>query len=441
MADDNEVQIRFTASTDPAEEGIANVRKALNGLTQSISEVSGAAAGLRNAFTAALPTDKLADASKAMSGVGEQTARTAGRIKEMGNAIRTANADFNSIRQHLATELKLHEITYDQETTELLAALDARLSAQTRALTAEYNAEVAAHAGKLDAQKAAYQKYMEGLAKVDAAWAGQHQKIVDSALIHDEQEWQAALSPIMSAWNSQLRGLLGGTESWSKAMKKIVGDLVIQIIEYFERLAVQKAALGLADMFMGTALGGGPQSFIQSLLGGGGAGAGASSAAALTTAGTTLNTAGASLNAAAAALSGAAGGLTAAAGADASATTAAAGADASAGAAAGGGGIFSLLGSIASIFGFASGTDNILSGGLAILHPNETVIPAARGSGPFTGSGFGGNTTHISPSINITAMDSRSVSRFFNDNAHHMVRALQRGLKNGAHLPLRSSMR
>jgi hypothetical protein len=78
---------------------------------------------------------------------------------------------------------------------------------------------------------------------------------------------------------------------------------------------------------------------------------------------------------------------------------------------------------------------------LAILHPDETVIPAARGSGPFTGAGLGGNTTHINPSINITAMDSRSVARFFNDNAHHMVRALQRGLKSGAHLPLRTAMR
>lgn len=526
MADDNEVQIRFTASTDPAEEGIANVHKALNGLTQSMNDVSGAATGLRNAFTAALPTDKLSDASKAMSGVGEQTARTAGHIKEMGNAIRTANADFNSIRQHLATELKLHEITYDQETTELLAALDARLSAQTRALTAQYNAEVAAHAGKLDAQKAAYQKYMEGLAKVDAAWAGQHQKIVDSALIHDEQEWQAALSPIMSAWNSQLRGLLGGTESWSKAMKKIVGDLVIQIIEYFERLAVQKASLGLADMFKGTALGGGPQSFIQSLLSGGGSRGQAAAQAdpALTAsmnalnvslgsqaAATGANTAATVTDTAAATAGTTATGAhtaatvtgTAAATVGATATTANTG-----GLLANTGGLLAHLGAVAantlaiipntlatilntaaeglqSLFPLAQGawevpatmpalvhkgemivpaegghaaamrtllgglstpkfdlgTDMVLQGGLAIVHPGESVVPAARGSGPFTGSGFGGNTTHINPSINITAMDSRSVSRFFNDNAHHMVRALQRGLKNGAHLPLRSSMR
>ncbi len=509
MADDNEVQIRFTASTDAAEEGIANVHKALNGLSQSMSDVSGAAAGLRGAFTAALPTDKLADAPKALAGVGDQTARTAGQIKEMGNAIRLANAGFNSTRQQLATELKLHEITYDQETTQLLAALDKRLSAQTEALTKEYNAEVSSQAGKLDAQAAAYQKYIAGLAKIDATWAGEHQKIIDNALIHDQQEWQSAMSPVLSAWNSQLRGLLGGTESWSKAMKKIVGDLVIQIIEYFERLAVQKAALGLAR-----SVGGGPQSMIQSLLGGGG------QAAAQTASTTAMTTLTASVNALNVTLGGhavATSANTAATATDTAATTAGATAS-TAGAtattagtvasAANTAGLLAHLGTLAantlaiipntaatilntaaegfkSLIPFAQGawevpatmpalvhkgemivpaegghaaalrgllggfsapkfdlgTDMILRGGLAIVHPGESILPAARGSGPFTGAGLSGNTTHINPSINITAMDSRSVARFFNDNAHHMVRALQRGLKGGAHLPLRPAMR
>jgi hypothetical protein len=511
MADDSEVQIRFTASTDAVEEGIANVHKALSGLAQSMSDVSGAAAGLRGAFTAALPTDKLADASKALSGVGDQTARTTGQIKEMGNAIRLANAGFNSTRQQLATELKLHEITYDQETTQLLAALDKRLSAQTEALTKEYNAEVSSQAGKLDAQAAAYQKYIAGLAKIDATWAGEHQKVIDNALIHDQQAWQSALSPVLNAWNSQLRGLLGGTESWSKAMKKIVGDLVIQIIEYFERLAVQKAALGLADMFKGTALGGGPQSFVQSLFGAGTAGAGNGAAQGANTAALTANTA--SVNAHAVA----SGANTAATSADTTATTAGATATTAGATATTTGtvattantaGLLSHLGALAAntlaivpntlatilntaaediksliplaqgawevpatmpalvhagemivpaegghaealralLGGFSApkfdlGTDMVLRGGLAIVHPGESILPAARGSGPFTGAGMAANTTHINPSINITAMDSRSVARFFNDNAHHMVRALQRGLKSGAHLPLRSAMR
>jgi hypothetical protein len=34
----------------------------------------------------------------------------------------------------------------------------------------------------------------------------------------------SALTPIESAWNSQLRVLLGGTETWATAMKKIAAD-------------------------------------------------------------------------------------------------------------------------------------------------------------------------------------------------------------------------
>jgi hypothetical protein len=521
MADDNEVQIRFTASTDPAEEGIANVHKALDGLKQSMNDVSGAATGLRNAFTAALPTDKLADAGKAMAGVGDATANAASQLKAMGNAIKAADAAFNSTRQHLAAELKLHEITVDQETAQLVAAIQKRDTAEQ----ASYASEIASLQASGKNWEAMEQKKV---AAHDKAMM-QISLATDTALKKDAAGWQSTMSPVLSAWNSQLRGLLGGTESWSKAMKKIVGDLVIQIIEYFERLAVQKAALGFADKFKGTALAGGPQSFIQSLFGGGGRGDGGGQAAAqvdpalaasmnalnvtvggqaaatgantaATLTGTAAATAGATATGAntAATVTG-----TVAASAGATVTTANTG-----GLLANTGGLLAHLGAVAantvaiipntlatilntaaeglqSLFPYAQGawevpatmpalvhkgemivpaegghaaamrtllgglstpkfdlgTDMVLRGGLAVVHPGESVVPAARGSGPFTGGGFGGNTTHINPSINITAMDSRSVSRFFNDNAHHMVRALQRGLKGGAHLPLRSSMR
>ena len=75
-----------------------------------------------------------------------------------------------------------------------------------------------------------------------------------------------------------------------------------------------------------------------------------------------------------------------------------------------------------------------------MVHQGE-VIPAAKVSTPYRGDGMAGNSTLFAPSINITAMDSRSIRRFFDDNAHHMIRALYRGLKGGAHLPLRTQPR
>ena len=136
-------------------------------------------------------------------------------------------------------------------------------------------------------------------------------------------------------------------------MKKIAADLVIQMIEFFERLAVEKAALGLGNLF-----GQGPGGLLSSLgsaLTGGGA---AAAAAAATTANTTAL---ATLTAAITALTGA--------------TTAQA-ATSGAGAAAGAGGLFSGLGDLVHLFGFAEGTPYVQGTGLALLHAGEMVTPA-----------------------------------------------------------------
>jgi hypothetical protein len=86
---------------------------------------------------------------------------------------------------------------------------------------------------------------------------------------------------------------------------------------------------------------------------------------------------------------------------------------------------------------FDVGTDYVVRGGLALIHPGETIIPAARGSGPFTG-GTMNPQIHAPVSINISALDSHSVSRFFNDNSSHMLRAINDAVRRGAHLGLRA---
>jgi hypothetical protein len=85
-----------------------------------------------------------------------------------------------------------------------------------------------------------------------------------------------------------------------------------------------------------------------------------------------------------------------------------------------------------------SAPTNVVRTGLAVIHQGETIVPAAKGSGPFTGAGMG-NTVHAPVSVNISALDSRSIERFFNDNAKHMIRAINNGVKNGAHLALRGA--
>jgi hypothetical protein len=85
---------------------------------------------------------------------------------------------------------------------------------------------------------------------------------------------------------------------------------------------------------------------------------------------------------------------------------------------------------------FDVGTDYVLRSGLAMIHQGEQIKPAV-GSGPYTGKndgGGGGGDTHVG--VHNSALDSRSIERFFNDNAKHMIRAINKGIKGGAHLGL-----
>ena len=59
MADDNDVEIRFGASTDDALAGIAQIRAALAGLTEPVRGLDGSLGQLGDAFGSALPVDKL----------------------------------------------------------------------------------------------------------------------------------------------------------------------------------------------------------------------------------------------------------------------------------------------------------------------------------------------------------------------------------------------
>jgi len=211
---------------------------------------------------------------------------------------------------------------------------------------------------------------------------------------------------VTGAFNSQLRGLLEGTTTWHKAMVKMLEDLTIKFIEMVEQMAAKWLAGELAQ--------------------------------------TTATTTGAAARAAAEQTASSSGILTNAANAVQAIMTDAAQAFA---------GVFAFLSpvmgpaaagpaaaaqaSVSAAAIFDAGTDYVVRGGLALIHPGETIIPAARGSGPYTGTSMGAQI-HAPVSINVSALDSQSVARFFNDNSRHMLRAINAAVKRGAHLGLRA---
>lgn len=159
------------------------------------------------------------------------------------NALRMADEAYNQTKEQLSSEVKLHEISYDQETALLEAALDKRWAAEQTAFSNEIS--------KIPMGSAEWKKAWDQQSVDYQKFVGQHNQLTDQMLQEDQKAWLSLMTPIESAFNSQLRAILGGTETWGQAMKKILGDLVISFIEGVEKMVVEWLAFKIA-----TAVGG-----------------------------------------------------------------------------------------------------------------------------------------------------------------------------------------
>jgi hypothetical protein len=452
---DNNVQVTFGATTDQLVSGVARVKDTIAGLADGLDDINGKLDRVAEQFGKAFSVEGLKNYVSSMA----ELAAVAGTVKPPGNGAAIA-ADFLGIQEavqktiaayqklnatpvnvnagealkaqmalyhgmikdaddaykltadKLGSQVRLHQISYDQETTALLAALETRKQAEQAVFTAEL---MRAHEGTaeyqriLNERKAAYDKYLL-----------EKQKATEKAEEQDAKQWKAAADQVAGAFNSQLKGLLAGTTTWAQAMKNISADLVLKFIEGQVKATAEFLANKAREVAATTA------------------GEGAK---------TTAATTGAALRSAAEVASGQTSILTVianaiksifASGGETGAKVTAAVAD-EAGPAAPAIGAAAAAATIGPNLALASkydvGTDYVLRGGLAVIHEGEQIRPAV-GSGPYTGKNDRGGDTHVA--LNITAMDSRSVERFFHDNAKHMIRAINNGIKSGAHLGLRA---
>jgi hypothetical protein len=398
MADDNSVEIRFGASTDDALDGIERVRDALAGLTEPVRGLDGSLGRLGTAFDAALPTDKLSQLVKDFGDLGQQAERSAVQMKEISGEIKV-------LRQGLAEK----KIVFDAEANQFQITQNQKFALLEAETQKEYEAELAllqqeAAIGSLSV--AQRQGVLNKIAELEAKHRTDMIKLDEQAIARQQQMWTASLNVIEGAFNSQLRGLLAGTTTWSQAFKSILGDIIIKFIEMCEEMVVKWLAAELARTTASTT----------------GAAARAAADQSAASSGILANAASAMqaiMTDAAQAFAGVFAFLAPTMGPAAAGPAAAAQASVSAAAV------------------FDVGTDYVVRGGLALIHAGETVIPAARGSGPYTGGGLGPQI-HAPVSINVSALDSQSVARFFNDNSKHMLRAINDAVKRGAHLGLRA---
>jgi len=398
MADDNQVEIRFAAATDDALAGIAQVRDAVAQLAEPVRALDDRLEQMSSSFGAALPADRVSELAKAFADVAKQADDGVAPVKEIAGEIKLLQLGLAEKRVLFNAEANQFRITQDQK----FALLEAETQREYEAALALLEQEAAIGGMSVEQR----QKVLEKIAQLEAKHRVDMLKLDEQAIAQQQQMWTSALGSIESAFNSQLRGLLAGTTTWSQAVKHILGDLIIKFIETCEEMMVKWLAAELAQT-TATTTGAAARAAAESASAD--AGVAAQAAAAMRAIATDASQAFAGVFAfLAPAMGPAAAGPAAAAQASVSAAAI-----------------------------FDAGTDYVLRGGLALIHAGETIIPAARGSGPFTGAGTGPQI-HAPVSINVSALDSQSVARFFNDNSRHMLRAINDAVKRGAHLGLRA---
>jgi hypothetical protein len=398
MADDNKVEIRFGAATDEAIAGIAEIRDALTRLTALVGGLDGNLGRLGDTFGAALPVSQLSQCAKAFGEMGTAAQRSAAQVKGIESETRLLQQGLAQRKILLDAEVNQFQITQDQKYALLQAETQKEFDAQFVLL------QNGLMIGNLTVRQR--QNISDRILALEARHQTDMLRLDEQAIAAQQAMWNSYLSTVTGAFNSQLRGLLEGTTTWHKAMVKMLEDLTIKFIEMVEQMAAKWLAGELAQ--------------------------------------TTATTTGAAARAAAEQTASSSGILTNAANAVQAIMTDAAQAFA---------GVFAFLSpvmgpaaagpaaaaqaSVSAAAIFDAGTDYVVRGGLALIHPGETIIPAARGSGPYTGTSMGAQI-HAPVSINVSALDSQSVARFFNDNSRHMLRAINAAVKRGAHLGLRA---
>ena len=397
MADDNSVEIKFSASTDEALAGLSDIREALAGLTAPVGALKSNLDKLGETFGSALPVGQVAQCAAAVGDMGSSAARAATQVRGIGGEVGVLQQKLAQQKVLVDAEVSQYKITQDQKYALLQEETQKEFDAQL--VTLQNGLMI----GNMTVQQR--QGISNKILELEAKHNTDMLRLDEQSIAAQQAQWDKYLSTVTGAFNSQLRGLLEGTTSWHTAMRKMLEDLTIKFIEMVEQMVVKWAAGELAQT-TATTTGTAARLTAEQT---------ASSASLLASAANAVREimidAGRTFAGVFAFLSPVMG-------------PAAAGPATASEAAVAGAGSFDV------------GTDYVLRGGLALIHAGETIIPAARGSGPYTGA-TASPQVHAPVSINVSALDSQSVSRFFNDNSKHMLRAINDAVKRGAHLGLR----
>lgn len=430
---DASVAVHFAADIDDLVAGVGQARDALASLGPSFAALNGQSATLADSMASTFDPTRLQPYNDALTTSAAIERSLAAANAEAAQAIKTANADASADSLRAAREAVAGEVQTISEGTRQALALYAdearqheisiaqQLALSKQALGAELAAKVAAlqQEGALGEQSLAQTTRIQlQILAVEQHTQDQIVTLTRKAVDEQAQQYQALAGTVTQAFNSQLHGLLSGTESWRTAFKNVLEDLLIKFIEWGEETVVRQVATEAAKTAATTT------------------GVTARTAAEQSGAAASLATQAASmvrsiLSSAAEAFAGVFGFLAPIMGPFAAGPATAAQAT-----------VASMAGAVASAdIGMWQAPEDMLT----LVHHNELVMPAAQADA-FRGLLAGGapeggaqGAVHIHPTTNfhVSAVDSGSVAQWMKGNSATMLKAIDEAVRHGAHLGLR----
>ncbi len=309
---------------------------------------------------------------------------------------KVADASYARKRAGIEAEAQIGKISAGEEVAQLQELLEAKWALDQdyfeKKLAAAEN-DVHARQKLLDEEQLAYQKFLTDKQKLDT-----------QAVLNSQKAWQNLMQPIQRAFDTAITGMIMGTTTLQKAVANITQSIIAEFVNAGVKMVTNWIAAELG-MTAATEAGSAARTAAE--------GEGLAAGLALKA----LNAVKSIVTDSAQAFAGIFAFLAPIMG------PAAAGP-----AAAGEASVMAAAGSIAS----AAGGWVVPSDQLAMVHQNEMILPASLSQGlqgMISGGGGGGAVV-----INISAIDSQDVKRFFQNNGSQLVAALNKAMRNGASL-------
>jgi hypothetical protein len=407
MTDAN-VVVNFSAATSDLESGIASAREALASLAAPIADINNKYAALGTALaeshSQALQALKSGDAAAYSDALRAAQDAISGQIKAEQDGLREGL----SIYADDARNARLSEqdkLLFSRDAIEQAYAAELNLAARKRELS--------------DGALADRQRANNQIAQLERNEQRQLAQLTRESLDDQTRAYAQFGDAVTGAFNSQLRGLLSGTESWRDAFRKTLSALLIDFIQWSERTVVHWLA-GEAAKTAATANGVASRTTLEQ--------AGASASLASQGAAVIRSI----IGSAAETFAGVFGFLAPIMGPFAAGPAAAAQAT-----------VASAVGAVASA---DIGMWSVPADMLTLVHHNELIMPAAQAgafrdllAAPAQGGQSGAGNVSITPTthFHVNALDGGSVSQWMRANSKEMLRAVDEAVRHGAHLGLR----